>query len=400
MITQVRFLLLSAFVASGGLGVLAACDSDVTARGSDPDAGDDAEADAVEGQADPDSSSPPDAGPPADRFVLVNGVSTLNYGMRVCILSSSSTDEPGLEDVLDGPALPDSHGGLEPGHYVSVVAPAGTLSGRSFRLAMFYTPALESFALSDKPCSEIVANVRKSAPGDDGGADDGLLVDGIDFELSTVSLPRDFFKEGGRYLVLATGCPRITPLDYAPGECVGGADQTYDGTVNYFRNIVYELDNTPAAAGKNRVQFLFASEATNRKIIDIDQIPPLVIPSVRYPDLEAGGSRSEHIVSLESDGGGQPFIEDSGALRPAPGTEVSDLKTMEGFEYNFYYEGSPTRFVAAETLESLSHDFKWAEVEPGKSYTFMMLGTPFMEPTLDDGGFNLASVHISVIPNY
>jgi hypothetical protein len=366
---------------------LAACsdDPEATTQPPGPDGdggGGDALADRGTG---PDGTSPEasvDAGP-AGRIVLANGITIVDQPVRICLLSSATSDEPGLADVLDTPALPSK--GLGPGELASL-ATREALAGRSFRPVVFYAPSLEGFGLSDKSCKDIVADVRA-----DGGAT-GNLIAGIDFELGD-TFARGFFRPERSYLLLATGCPQVTPMDFA-FACPEG----FDGTRSFLRTIAYELDQTPAGPGKNRAQFVFGSEEVRKTLQEVDNLNPVILPGVQYADPSSdGGVRVERIRGLELDGGAQPFLFDSGVLQPL-GTEVTDLKSMAGFWFNVDNPEPPRVRTVAE-IDQLSNGFKVGDVQPGKAYTFLMIGTPYVDQNFADGGYNPAFAHISLIPN-
>lgn len=396
-----RILLLLGGLSTGVIVAAAsACSDDVTdpARPAE-DGGADAPQVTPDDSATGDDASP-DSGSSGDgpRIFFASDLTSIDNAVRICLLSSTTTDEPQLADVLDAPPFPATGAGLHAGELARLDVPGGKLAGRSFRVAAFYVPSLESFGMSSKSCSEIVKEVR------DPEAGTGTLIDGADFEIAQ-PLPRTFFRDDRTYVVLATGCLRATPLDYAYGECPGGThvgeDGGYDGKTSYFRTIAYELDPTPASTpGKNRAQFIFGSTGTLRKAIDVNEIPGVMIPGVRYADPAAdGGFRTEPIVGAAYDGGAQPFLEDSGVLVPAPGTEVTDLKTMDSFEYNYISEGSPPRLRPVSEIDALSGGFKVADVKDGKAYTFLFFGTPWLPPTYDDGGIIPAYYHVVLLPN-
>ncbi|AKV03791.1 hypothetical protein AKJ09_10454 [Labilithrix luteola] len=395
-------LFLGSLSTAAAVAFASACSDDTTNEtvesGGDAGGNDSAPVTPGNDAATPDVAQP-DASAPGARVYFASDLTSIDSAVRICLLSSTTTDEPTFADVIDAPAFPDNPKGLAAGEFARLDVAGGKLAGRSLRVALFYAPSLDAFDLSTKSCTDIVKEVRDSDAGT------GSLLDGVDFELAA-PLPRTFFRDDRSYVVLATGCPRATPVnaDYTTGECPGGTligqDGGFDGTKSYLQTLAYELDPTPAtAAGKNRAQFIFGSSGTKWKAIDLNDMPPVVLPVIRYADPAAdGGVRSEPILGTEFDGGAHGF-QDSGVLVPAPGTEVTDLKTMTSLAWTYEIANSPVRERSVASIDALSNGLKVADVQDRKAYTFLFFGSPVF-PELDDkGAYMPASYHVALIPN-
>lgn len=391
-------LFLSTVACSGALAVVA-CSSDDEATSETVDAAtpDVNTTETSSPDATPDSGGPKPTGA-KQRVFLANDVTTVpgSPALRLCVEATTASDEPGLSDMIDAAPVPARQGGLSMGEVAAIEFP-NSLTGSSIRPVMFFEASLTAFGLADKSCKEIASQMILANDGGAGDGGSGTLIEGIDFEFSP-ALPRTIFKDDRTYVLLATGCPRITAEEDAIGACT--IESWTPGEVSTFHTIAYELDpTTTTTSGKNRTQFIFGSTSCVYNQLYYESDPSLGV-SVAYPDPNIDGGRVELIPSNYGDGGlTHPLVEDSGVLLPAPGAEVTDLRTMQALSYIF--PDTEVRQRSAEEIDSFSSAIgtKISNVEPGKAYTFVFFGSPYYDKFLEDGGLNPAQGHFVLVPN-
>jgi hypothetical protein len=366
-----------------GTTALVACSSDpvkVTPPVDTPDSGP---------QDVPDTSAKPDTGPkPVLAKIQVVHAAPVAGPVRICFATVAGDGDPNLTTDVGGlPPLPNTPNGtkpagLPPGAGGPLPSTGTDLSGVTMKPVLFLVGSLVKVNAAQRPspqpefsCPELLNPALPSAA-------KGLVKDTDYFVLP--NLPKGTFANGKTIVVVAAGCPAGVVDPAVVANCGAG----YTAATSNLRAITMQLDNTPAAAGKVKAQFLHASAGADAFV---DAATKGVSKAVR-PWLTTGTEKTYFGPA------GVTFKDNSGAPSAAVELAVDPAKTTIGIDVagSEYAAGTlPISLVAAVTVGGAPPADFYA---PTKGYTFIAVGDP-TKKLLADNSNVLDVLHYLALPN-
>jgi hypothetical protein len=338
----------------------------------------------------PDTSVKPDTGPkPVLAKIQVVHAAPVAGAVRICFATVAGIGDPNLTTDVGGlPPLPNTPNGekpagLPPGAGGPLPSTGTDLSGVTMKPVLFSVASLviANGAQRPKPqpefsCPELLNPALPTAA-------KGLIKDKDYFVLP--NLPPGTFANGKTIVVVAAGCPAGIV-----GDAVANCGEDYDVGKSNLRAITLQLDNTPAAAGKIKAQFLHASAGADPFV---NKASAGATKAVK-PWLKTGAEKT-----FFGSPGTLTFKDNSiAATTPAIEVAVDQAATTVGIDVGAmeYAAGTlPISLVAAITVGGAPPAGYFA---PTKGYTFIAVGDP-TKKLLEDRSNVLEVLHYLALPN-
>lgn len=401
---RITLLGMCALFGASGITVAACSGDDTTGAATDSGTGSDATTDVQTS----DVVSHPDAGDAGalrGNVYAFNDLVTKISPVRYCF-ATSATGEPSLSDGVDMMPQPADPAGLAPATGARIDAPPD-LIGNNVKVFAYYTQSLDAFGMSGSSCKDLLAaSVLKAQAVDGGDAGDAgttipdsgggaVLIQTVDFDAYTMD-PGSFSSTARTFLYTA-GCPASSDssklaLQSASGNTYCGHSPELPG-LGDFHVYGFQADSTAASTGtNNRLQVIMGLTFSE-----------YLFPGVEYYfDVQFDGDADVPIYGpvpndIQDDGGGGfQYVDASGAVQPVPGTESPSLASATSFNWNADV-GLSDNYDLQKTL-TLS-GMSASDLKPGQSYTLLLAGSFYEDPTLGDGGVNPLTIGVRILPN-
>ncbi|MFO0667729.1 MAG: hypothetical protein U0174_27495 [Polyangiaceae bacterium] len=322
--------------------------------------------------ADADGTTDASVAEPASHLHIVNDSLVMQAGFRFCAFANAGAIPPGPSDVLDTPAYPTKtfNGAMAPGLPVGrgygLPALAPSYESTRIRFVAYFVESLELFGYGNLGCKALVAKSHFTQS--DAGSNPSDLIEGRDFDY-VADFPAGTFVDRKSYALVMTGCAKTTPPS-AQSNCrdFDGANPTSTLTL-YAR----ELDATPAAPTKNRVQVIHGAD----RVLMFGE--PTLSLFVAYPN---GGSPQLGPITYAR----------LGAADAA--TEVDPLTSTQALFIHLAQTDDADSIQGAADASQTSI----ATIAAGKAYTLVVVGSPTVPPVVNNER-NYVHIHSVLVPN-
>jgi hypothetical protein len=338
-----------------------------------------------------------DAGPkPVLAKIQIVHAAPVAGAVRICFATAPGAKVPSLlTDVAGLPPLPAAATGLPPGAGGSLPSTGTDLSNVTMTPVLFKVSALVREKTAQRPapkpefsCPELLNPAIPDA------ATAGSFVKDVDYFVLPNIAPGTFAYKSS-VLVVAAGCPAGVAGSALPAELGGAATNCgsdYDPTKSNLRAITMQLDNTPAAAGKIKAQFLHASAAADVVVAAV--IPPAGPEKTIRPFLVTGAAPKNYLAPA-----GLSFVPNSAAPTAAVEVSFDPATTKIGIEKSAV-EYTPLTLAITSAERAATGAITPGYFAATKGYTFVAVGDPRV--TFDPANplvTGLATIHYLAMPN-